>query len=149
MKTTFTRCQILSQFSIIALTIMGCGGATDAPTTIPVSGKVTYNGVGVKNAEIAFSPVDPAKSRAAQATSDEDGTFKTANGKGLMVGKYKVVVMAYKKPLAEISPKDLATQGGDNNLAVPKKYTDLKTTDLEIEIAAGDTSKDLTLDLKD
>ncbi|MFN0198842.1 MAG: hypothetical protein ACKVT0_19010 [Planctomycetaceae bacterium] len=149
MKITFAQFRMPGFILALAATVAGCGGSSDAPTTVPVSGKVTYNGAGVKNASITFSPLDPAKSRAAQASTGEDGSFKTPDGKGLMVGKYKVFIQAYKKPLAEISPKDLATEGGDNNLAVPKKYTDLKTTDLEVEIAAGDSSKDLTLDLKD
>ncbi|MDA0835512.1 MAG: hypothetical protein O3A29_19735 [Planctomycetota bacterium] len=149
MMNLFTRIQPLYLVSVFTLCITGCGGVSDAPVTIPVSGKVSYNGTGVKNASITFSPLDAVKSRAAQASCGEDGSFQTPEGKGLMPGKYKIVIQAYKTPLAEISPKDLATQGGDNNLAVPKKYMDLSTTDLEVEISESDSSKKLMLDLKD
>ncbi len=54
-----------------------------------------------------------------------------------MVGEYKVTVQALKNSVAELDPKDAAKQGIDNN-AVPKKYMDLKTTDLEVTISDGD-----------
>ena len=66
---------------------------------------------------------------------------------GLMPGEYTVVIQAFKKNPAEIPPSELA-KAGDDNLAVPKKYTDPKTTDAKITIDA-DGAKDLRIELTD
>lgn len=115
---------------------VGCSGGATGPKTIPASGKVTYKGEPVKSGSLAFAPADPKTSRATQAIIVE-GEYKTEPGKGLMVGEYKVTVQALKNSVAELDPKDAAKQGIDNN-AVPKKYMDLKTTDLEVTISDGD-----------
>src|SRR5205809_5611492 len=55
-----------------AVTSMGCG-RSDQP--VPVSGKVTVNGVAVANAGIVFHPKD-GKGRPASAETDEGGTYR-------------------------------------------------------------------------
>lgn len=131
------------------LLIHGCGGgASDAPATIPVSGTIKYKGEPVKQGTINFAPVDQKKSRAAQATINENGSFETRPEKGLMVGEYQVSVLSHTKPLHEIPPAELSKLG-DSIYAVPKKYSEFKTSGLTVKIEQGDSSKELNFDLTD
>lgn len=135
----------------LALALLpGCGGGPPGPKTIPVYGVVTYNSKPVSSGEITFAPVD-AKGQPTLATIGSDGSFtaKFSEAKpGLVAGDYKLVITSYKVPLAQIPPPQLAKMG-DTNLAVPKKYTDLKTTPLTLSVTEKDGSKKLDLKLED
>lgn len=135
--------------ALVVLPLTGCGGPV-GPKTVSVTGKVTYAGKPVKDAAILFAPVDLAKSQPGTATSDSDGRYKAMtnnNLSGLMAGDYKVSVVAYKVPLQNIPPVELAKMG-DSNLAVPKKYHDIATSGLTVSVD-GKTSKVLDLTLTD
>lgn len=78
------------------------------------------------------------------ATSDDKGRFAartSASAMGLARGEYKVAVIAFVKPLEDDPAKKF-----DENLAVPKKFADLKTTPLRVRIEAGG-ARDLALDV--
>src|SRR5258706_2532366 len=71
---------------------LGCGGS-DQP--LPVSGKVTVNGVPVANAGIVFHPKD-GKGRPASAETGEDGTYRLTTFKdsdGALKGEYRVTLV--------------------------------------------------------
>jgi hypothetical protein len=68
---------------------LGCG-SNDLP--VPVSGKVTVNGVPVANAGIVFHPKD-GNGRPASAETAEDGTYRLTtfkSGDGALKGEYQV-----------------------------------------------------------
>lgn len=136
--------------TLVLLPLTGCGGPA-GPKTVSVTGKVTYGGNPIKDASILFAPVDLAKSQPGTATSDKDGKYVAItnnNLSGLMPGDYKVSVVAYKVPLQNIAPVDLAKMG-DSNLAVPKKYNDAATSGLTVTIDPKVSSKVLDLTLTD
>jgi hypothetical protein len=75
-----------------AVTYLGCG-ASDLP--VPISGKVTVNGVPVANAGIVFHPHD-GKGRPASAETTEDGTYRLTTfnaGDGALKGEYRVTLV--------------------------------------------------------
>ena len=134
LKESFSLC--LMGLSLAAC-LTGCDGAPAGPKTVPVSGVVSYNGAPVKAGTLYFAPGDDKVARATQAAI-VDGKYTTEEGQGLMVGKYKVTISALAKPVTEMDPKDAPK--GTNLYAVPKKYMDLKTTDLEVTVSATDSS---------
>ena len=136
---------ILAGSAYCCLILSGCGEAS-GPKTISASGSVSYKGDKIRVGTVTFAPADPAKAQATMAEINE-GTYRTAPGHGLMVGEYKVVVTGLKRPMREIDPKDSKAQA--ENYAVPKKYTDVKTTDLTVTVTANDSSIKKDLDLKD
>jgi hypothetical protein len=79
-----------------SVALSGCGG----PAMAPVKGRVTFKGLPVKEAAVAFAPVprsdedkDPGKP--ATGFSDADGYFELSTFKpldGAIVGKHKVTV---------------------------------------------------------
>lgn len=146
----FHFCTSYARWLVVAanLTIAGCGGGAKGPATVPASGTVTYKGEPVKMGSLTFAPTD-ANVRAAQAQI-VDGRYKTEPGQGLMVGNYKIVIQSMKQSLAEFEAnKSSSKKNPDDNLAVPKKYTNLKTTDLMVTVNEIDRSIKEDFDLKD
>lgn len=127
---------------------VGCGGGSGGPRTIPVSGKVTYKGEPVKGAVVNFFPEAGQNVSGAQATCQDDGSFETPSGRGLTAGRYRVAIEAYKQPLHEIPPAELA-KIGDSNLAVPKKYLKPDTSGLTVTVEESESSKTADFELVD
>lgn len=132
--------------------LAGCGGAADAPKTVPASGVLTYQGSPVPKASLTFAPQGADKSAiAGTGVTDADGNFQaktSASAAGLMPGEYKVIVQAFKRMPAEIPPSELSKMKPEDNLAVPKKYTAKETTDAVITVEPGGSSS-LSIDLTD
>lgn len=106
----------------------------------------------MKNGQVNFFPEAGQEIRGTQANTQEDGAFETPPGKGLMVGRYKISIQAYKSPLyapASDAPPGGMAKTGDSDLAVPKKYTSPDTSGLTVTVEANDSSKTLDLELTD
>ena len=130
----------------LSLMLVGCGGggASGGPKRHPVSGSVTYSGKPVVSGTITFGPTDAAKGTPDTATIGKDGSFQLE--RGLAAGDYTVLITSYKRPIADIPPPEMAKLG-DSNWAIPKKYTDVKTSDLKFTVKAqSNTAK---FELKD
>jgi len=63
-------------------------------------------------------------------------------------GRYRVSIEAYKRPLHEIPPAELA-KIGDDNWAVPKKYLKPDTSGLTVTVEESDSSKTADFELVD
>lgn len=122
--------------------VVGCSKES-GPQRIPVSGNVTYNGQPVKEGTITFGAVSKGTGGVAVI---RDGKFQVE--KGLFVGSYTIMINAVKENLIDLPPLEAAKRR-DSNLAVPKKYTDVKTSGLTLKVEKGDSSKELNLDLTD
>lgn len=133
---------------MLMLTVSGCG--TSGPRIVPVKGTVYYRAEPVKSGEITFAPIS-GKGQPALALINPDGSFtaKLSDSQpGLLESEYKVIITSFKLRPDQISPSKLATMGNDN-LAVPKKYTDQNTTDLIVSITGQDRTKEVELELVD
>lgn len=132
--------------SILCLSVLGCGGAPDAPQ--PVSGKVTVKGGGpLKKGTIRFNGVAGAgggkKVASGVGTIDANGAYQISslgNNDGVPVGDYTVTLGGTES-------------GGDydhNNEPVVKviadKYGSDSTTDLKKTVKAGRNTIDIELD---
>jgi hypothetical protein len=144
-----------------ACVLLGCGGS-DKPATYPVRGTVVYRGQPVPGASVTF--MGDGAARAATGKTDASGTFQLttyAANDGAVPGNHLVTVKKYDSdpppfPTAAADGSvDPATEDKYNaamarwmataKLAVPKKYTDPKTSDLQQEVAEGDNSLEIQL----
>ena len=142
-------------FALLLATIVGCGGATDHPPTVPVSGFVTLDGQPVSGATIAFV----GDGQTGLAISGPDGRFQLttfAEGDGAVEGEYKVTVV-------KMVGSDVAS-GGDDSMeaaeaesktkqvaataqsALPSRYSDPETSGLQFSVKKGEAN-DFTLPL--
>ena len=112
----------------------GCGG--DTPwSPVDVTGKVTYEDgslIPVQSMKLYFAPQTPPKDKktfprqGSVGVNVADGSFSNVTtyqyGDGLIPGKHKVLVVAYDGG-RDLSPK------------VPRAYSSVTTTPLEIDTA--------------
>ncbi len=148
----------------------GCGGRK-IPGLVPLQGTVTYDGAPLAWASLAFAPA-PSESgakpdpnaptqRVAVAMTDENGNFVASvlGVKGANPGKYVVTVEKYianedsavekwEKSRQDSSFKE--QKPGDDVFdvvsAIPRKYADKKTSELEI-VVEKNGSKDVHIEL--
>lgn len=125
----------------------GCGGG-GISGTVPVTGKVTYNGAPVAGATVSFIG-DQASLRPAVAITEADGTFKlkTLDSEGAMPGSYTVAVEKTEMP-AELTREmsmEEAESFNPKSLPAPKrvlpaKYSDPAQSGLKFEVKAGEAN---------
>ena len=129
-----------------AFLAVAAGCRSDRPATIPVSGRITFDGEAPPAAGTLYftidAPADGFPRRPTLAKFDERGRFRVTTwdrGDGLVPGRYKVRVECW-----EIPPELGGTEGKSY---VPAKYQCPTTTDLVVEIAPDDRSRTLELNL--
>jgi hypothetical protein len=122
---------------MLTLTVAGCGSASPWETVYPASGKVTFKGRPVIDAEISLFPEDGAAPETVRprAKTADDGAFAVwtyERGDGAPAGRYKATIVHH-----EIVVSNGAMGVKPNSL--PKKYSRPDTTDLVVEISQGQT----------
>src|SRR4051812_28560028 len=122
-----------------AALLAGCGKATSGPATVEVTGTVTIDAKPVEGANVTFSPEasgDDAR-LASQALTDQNGRFQLSTHVGGGKTKPGIVPGGY---LVTISKFDRAALGkgfvAPTNV-LPKKYADVKTSQLKADVAVG------------
>ena len=135
-------------FLMFGVLIIGCG--PKGPDVVPVSGTVTKNGKPVPGLFINFEPGD---GRPSWAQTDSEGKFVVkydATMDGAKVGTHKVWFIW--KP---VDPKDQMIEEGfvkGKSSKTPevreilKKYGDVKTSPLSIEIKQATPNLEIKLD---
>jgi len=141
----------------------GCS-QSDRRATYPVRGTVTYRDKPLEGARVTF--LAPGAPRAAGGTTDEAGNFSLTTfepNDGAIPGTHEVTVKKYETdpPLLPQAPADgeldpsveakytleMARWTETAKFAVPKKYTDRKTSDLRFEVVNGEN--DFKIELVD
>lgn len=137
-------------FSFLLAMLSGCGGA-DQPKTVPVTGKVTYNGDAIAGAQVTFR----GGGHTALGVTGPDGTFKLStfgDGDGATLGEKNVTVAKR----TTVGSSGSAPGGGmtmDEALAasergetpeppkveqlLPEKYSDPNTSGLKFTVEKG------------
>lgn len=120
---------------LVSVSLVGCGG-NDGPQLIPVSGKVSIADGPLAGAGISLR-ADASKGNSTQhipsGITDAEGKYELTTGiaKGAPAGWYQVVV----------TPPTAAPVGGELPRSGPpsfdRKYTDVTTTDLSLEVKEG------------
>lgn len=140
--------------SLSAAALTGCGGTSSG--TLPISGKVTYQGKAVPNLRVSFS--SKSGTRPADGVTDAEGKYKLGTfmaGDGALPGDYLVAIQtagtdSTKPPSVEITdaseydvPKVDPTKPG-----IPAKYAAPSSSGLKAVITVGGP-KEFNFDLKD
>jgi hypothetical protein len=130
--------RLTTGFLVLAV-LSGCSGGS-GPKIAPASGRVTYKGKPLPNADVAFAPVDG--SRAAQGRTDANGRFTLgtlATNDGAIVGKHQASVMAYG-PDRPPKPGEGTGMPGETvhgDPVIPQKYFAKESSGLEYEVKSG------------
>lgn len=129
-----------------AFLLTGCGpDLSHLPKTVQAEGIVTLDGTPVDGAQVVFISTDGQSASAASDTSGKFALRSFDEKAGAVPGTYKVQV---SKTIAEPTGKQDA-DGGDIikfNFGVPKKYTGIGTSGIEMTIPDSGTG-DLKIEL--
>lgn len=113
--------------------LLGCGKGLG---TVPISGKVMYQGKPLGEGMVLYTPVDP-NGRLARGALKPDGTFvlTTNAADGAMPGEYKVVVEALAphpgEPGRGDTPADAPPPPIERPSRIPPKYGRAEETPLQ------------------
>jgi len=137
-------------FVLVCVWASGCGMA--GGRTAAVSGKVTYKGKPLANADVSFSPIEP-NGRAATGRTDGSGKFTLGTfgvSDGAILGKYRVSVIARgpdRPPKAGEVGSGMPGEMMPGDAIIPPKYFAPDTSELTAEVKRGGNT--VNLDLKD
>lgn len=152
-------------WAIAAMLTAGCSGSAPKPKTVPVTGKVTYQGQPVAGANVAFLGTGP-NTPSAMGKTDTNGVFELTTvdpGDGAAPGTYQVTVTkmvaaksagskgpmsmedAAKRATPEGPPKEEEAGGGS---LLPEQYAKAATSNLSFVVEAG-KKNDFPIELKD
>ena len=130
--------------ALLTLAIVGCSDGT--PQTVPVSGRVTFDGQPPPGpGTVYFLPQQAAEgfpSRPATGDFDQQGFYEAKTfdpGDGLMPGQYTMHVECWQTP-----PN---MEGKPVKSFVPGKYQSAQTSGFEVEITTDMRSKEVNLDV--
>lgn len=100
------RRDVLKPRPMAVLTILaamaGCGTDENLPPTVPVTGKVVYQGKPVKNAIVKFFPAENVEGNPAYARTVDDGTYQLTTyefADGAVPGEHTVTVRLFNAPI--------------------------------------------------
>lgn len=149
--------------ALLLLCPVGCGSGL-----VPVAGQVTLDGQPLEGATVTLLPEDPAGTPGFGFT-DANGRFegRTGNDAGMRPGRYTVVVIKDEpaaapagpapeggtKRIDELTPEELAEGMRYNartprRTVIPVRYADRATSQIAVEIAAGQPDLDVSLTTK-
>jgi hypothetical protein len=120
-------------------TALGCRNDGGLERVI-VSGKVIYNGQPVSDGDIRFVPIETSHAPASGATI-VNGQYKVDGHGGAAVGKYKVVIQAYRM---DKSVRSRFAEGAKVQY-LPPKYNTNTQLELTIESGSSEIAKDFEL----
>ncbi|WP_013628536.1 carboxypeptidase-like regulatory domain-containing protein [Rubinisphaera brasiliensis] len=116
----------------LLLPVAGCGGGSDTPDVLPVTGIITLDGDPLEGAQVEFQPQSTSENQAAvpsYATTDKSGayTLKLGPGRveGAMPGTHQVRITKYPPP---------AEDGTSGEQILPAKYN--SESELTVEVTS-------------
>jgi hypothetical protein len=102
LKITDRKAQFASWLLLCALCLLPTGcGSSKFPKTVPVSGRVTFQGKPLAGGTVAFLPVNGSEGQSSRPVAGEigpDGGYQLSSfrkGDGAMPGQYHVTVESY------------------------------------------------------
>ena len=139
MRRTSFRSRICVPLGIAAALAVACAGCQPKSTLGHVHGTITLDGKPLASGNIVSLP---SAGRGARGVI-KDGKFELGtdgDNDGAVIGEHKIAVIA-REPSQDTGP-----EAAPGKLLVPEKYTSPTTSELSIDVKAGDNTP--TLDLK-
>lgn len=139
--------------ALIVVSVSGCGGGGGLPSgdTGTVTGSVTYNGQPVpQGTTVVFLPAGGgAGAVMANGTVDEAGNYSLTmrNGPDILTGKYMVGVTPPPTG-TEMTPDEIMQMDKPPETPpppFPAKYLSAETSGVNMTVAAGENSLDITM----
>lgn len=123
--------------------LIGCGGVSDAPETVSITGAVSLDGETISKGEIIFRSADGGGGRA-DAGVIKDGTYTIDS----TLGK-KTVEIRSMRPVAGAVEQTLETgeTGMDIEQYIPEQFNDKTALTADIS-SSGDTTFDFPMTTK-
>ena len=109
-------------------------GCSRYPDTVPVSGKILYNGEPLKFGSVMFQP---RQGQPARAQIQPDGTFALGTYKkedGAVLGEHRVRVMCYTSQNPNAPTAGTVGEQSLGTPLIPLKYSRLGTSGLTAEV---------------
>ena len=145
----------LLALGLLVAVVVGCSdGGDSGPELVPVSGTVTLDGKPLSGTTVNFVPTGSTLGGNCYGVTDASGRYELMvdeDHKGAAVGEYKVTCSKWVLPDGS---DFVGTEGGPSPMeaeateAIPEKYRDEATTDLEGSVPAGGTTIDFKLTSK-
>ena len=136
-------------YLVLLASVTGCGGS-DAPTTYPVTGRVTLDGSPVANAIVTFRA--DAASHYSVGTTDEQGNYTLSTfgtNDGALPGQNIVTVSVAEEIDPSLSREEYAQQQAKlrnkQKSPIPARYADPTTSGIVVTVTEGPNVHDLEL----
>ena len=135
-KDTALRPFLLLLIGTLSLGCLGCGKS--GLGTIPIRGKVTYQGEPLTFGEVLYNPVDETQRRA-RGIIQSDGTFQLTTlekDDGALPGEYKISILALAPHPGEPGRTPESETRGEivqrikRGYVIPERYVDPETSGL-------------------
>jgi hypothetical protein len=133
----FRQLSWVGAFAAVVASQIGCGGS-DRPKTIPIAGRVTFNGKDPGEfGKLFFTPTQAAEGyvkRPASGSFDQDGSYRVMSWEpddGLVPGHYTV----------SVSPADV------NATKIPARYHQSGTSGLELDVPVDESQIEFNVDV--
>jgi len=138
-----SRCGTFCALLVLPLFQAGCGSQEKLLKTVPVKGKVTYQGKPVAHGSVIFTPLDMNLPGAVGRLGPDGGYELTTYQEkdGAPIGEYKVAIRAFDEPttVSDTSSEPLKP-------LVPEKYLSLETSPLR-ETVQNQNVNEINFDL--
>ena len=119
--------------------VLSLAGCNKGLGTLPVTGKVFYQGKPLAEGTVIYAPID-VNGRQARGAIQPDGTFALTTGaeEGAMPGEYKVVILALEphpgEPGRDGTNPNAAPPKIERGFVIPEKYTTPEETPFQDQV---------------
>lgn len=127
---------------VLAVCLSGCGGGSDGPSRVDVSGQVTYQGKPIPRGQIRFVPTGPEGGPIA-AVEIRDGKYAAMGETGVPVGTHRLEFLGFKI-VGATSPADMVGAGEEQYIA--EKHNAKSTHTLKVPAGSPPLTENFELD---
>ena len=132
-KRTFLNRFRFALLGVAVVLWLGCGGKSNLPALVPVTGKVTLDKKPLAEVAVVFMPIENTRGQGGQALTGPDGSYqlksRDGRGPGVPVGLYRVTVSPGTMPTG---PDGGAVSAG--GIMVPSIYISTTQTPLSAKV---------------
>ncbi|MDB5335624.1 MAG: hypothetical protein JWN70_1243 [Planctomycetaceae bacterium] len=137
MRISIWSCRLIGALCLVVAG--GCNGDDTKPfkNLVPVTGYVSFQGEPLEHGIVSFAPVAPdGQAATGQVTNGRFTMMTTVSARGVIAGKYKVIVESNETSDGAPSTNPSQLYAKPKSL-IPEKYKSVATSGLEIEVVSG------------